>query len=313
MSTATATTRSTNIRQRRRLSELFRTGVEIRFIATDSGPQGRIGPFVDPDSGRKIPAGDGDVCMFIRPPDPVQRDMALREANAKRARALVKAKRDEDSEEYLTAMAFIVDMESETLIDYVLMGDAGTRRGDAEREVLALEEWKDMTAYQDSMRQFGEMDPHELENNEEFEAIMELDAKFGSQVAQREAELADAQREVLRMELHAAGRESLERKAMERRAELIGNQAYIHEYERQMRFYAVRDADNIDLLFFERVEELASQPDEVQELIMEALVPFITEGDEAKNSRRVASGSDSSELPEPQETSEVSTPEAPSE
>lgn len=299
--------RGKNIKARRRLNELFRTGVEIRFGGR-YGTAGKVGPFVD-DDGIHVRAADDEVCMWIQPPDPVQRDMVMREANAKRARALVKAKRDEDSEEFLTAMAFIVDMSHDTLVDYVLLGQTGTRRADAEREILALEEWKDMTSYQDAMRQFEEMPAEELEGNEEFEALMALDAKFGEQVLKRERELEETQRDALNMHTQ----EELERKAMERRAEMIGNQAYIHEYERQMRYYSVRDADNTDMLFFDRVSELAAQPDEVQELIMEALLPFITEGDEAKNSQRVASGSDSSALPEPQETSEVSTPEEPSE
>lgn len=295
---------ATNIKARRLLSELYREGQEVRFSRGPDGPVGKIGPFND-ERGKRIKPKDDEVAMFVRPPDPVQRDMAMRAAQGKRAAALVKAKRDENSEEYLTIMAFLADMSDDTLIDYVVMSDTNTRRAEAEREVLGLEEWKDMTAYQDAMAGFEGMDEAELEGNEEYEALMELDDKYVKQVSERERQLADAQREALGF----LQREQVERKALEKRAEMIGSQAFIEEYERQMMFYSIRDAENIDTLFFESVMEMASQPDEVRDVINEALLPFISEAGEAKNSPRVASGSDSSEPPVKPETSDPSIPE----
>ena len=296
-----------NIKARRLLSELYREGVEVRiFRDPETGkPTGKIGPFKD-EQGRKIAASDDQVAMFIRPPDPVQRDMCMRAAQAKRAAALVAAKRDEQSEEHLTIMAFLADMSHETLIDYIVTGDFSNRRSEAEREVLSLEEWKDMTQYQDAMRQFQDMTPEELEGNKEWEALLELDDKYARQVAEREIQLSEAQRETLRF----LQRDQLEKKALDRRAELVGSQAFMNEYERQMRFYSVRDVDNIDQLFFETAQELASQPDQVRELIDEALLPFIAEEEEAKNSSGAAEdGSASSALPGTPETSEPSIPE----
>ena len=294
-----------NIKARRQLSELYRQGEEIRFSKGPNGkPEGKIGPFVD-DRGNRIKPAEGVVAMFIRPPDPVQRDMAMRAAQGKRAAALVKAKRDENSEEYLTIMAFLADMSDETLIDYVIMSDTGLRRNEAEREVLGLDEWKDMTAYQDAMAGFEGMPEEDLEENEEYRALMELDDKYVTQIKERELQLMDAQREALRF----LDRSNVERKALEKRSEMIGSQAFIEEYERQSIFFSVRDAENIDNLFFESVHEMAAQPDEVRDVINEALPPFISEEGEAKNSPGVASGSDSSELPVKPETSDPSTPE----
>lgn len=296
---------ATNIKARRLLSDLFKQGTEVRFWRDESGnPIGKIGPFKD-DSGRRMPPKETDVAMFIRPPDPTQRDMAMRSAQGKRAAALVRAKRDEQSEEHLTIMAFLADMTLETLIDYVVMGDMNTRRQDAEREVLSRDEWKEMTSYQDAMRDFESMDESELEGNEDYAALLELDAKYGKQVRDREFELSEAQRDALRF----LQRDQIERKALERRAEMVGSQAFMAEYERQMLFYSVRDADKIDELFFENPHELASQPDEVRDLIQEALLPYITDMDEAKNSLGAANGSDSSGLPDKLETSDSSTPE----
>lgn len=297
---------TTNIKKRKLLSELYKKGVEIRF-ATDPNtgvPVGKIGPFLD-DNGRAIPCPDDTVAMFIRPPDPLQRDMAMRAGQGKRAAALVKAKRDENSEEFLTITAFLADMSDETLIDYVLLGDQSMRRSEAEREILALEEWKEMANYQEAMRQFDEMPAEELEDNEEWKALLELDDKYAKQVAERELQLSDAQRDSMRF----LQREQVEKKALDKRAEMVGSQAFMNEYERQMLYFSVRDAENIDQLFFESATELAMQPDEVRDVINEALLPFITDSAEAKNSQGAASGSDSSVPPVKQETSAASTPE----
>lgn len=294
-----------NIKARRLLSELFKEGTEVRFWKGEDGkPTGKVGPFEN-DKGKRIPPKDTEVAMFVRPPDPVQRDMAIRSAQGRRASALVKAKRDENSEEYLTIMAFLADMSDETLIEYVVTGDTPNRRQEAEREVLSRDEWKDMTQYQEAMRQFLEMSPEELEGNEEYEALLNLDDKFAQQISEREEELTDAQREALGF----LPREQVERKALEKRAEVVGSQAFMAEYEKQMLFYSVREVDATDKLFFDSAQDLAAQPDQVRELIEEALVPYISEAGEAKNSPRAASGSDSSELPDSPETSDSSTRE----
>lgn len=299
---------ATNIKSRRLLSELFKTGVEIRFGADENGNTvGKVGPFVD-DDGRPIPRKEGrEVAMFVRPPDPLQREMAMRSAQAKRAASLVRAKRDEDSEEHLTILAFLADMSDETLVEYVLAAEQMERHSEAEREVLGLDEWKDFTALQDAFREYEDKEPEELEGDAEFQALMELDEKFGVQVTEREKQLTNAQREALGF----LQREQVERKALEKRAELVGSQAFMHEYDRQMLYYSVRDPDKIDELFFENATELASQPDEVRDLISDALAPFISEAGEAKNSPRAASSSDSSALPANPETSATSSPEEP--
>lgn len=298
---------ATNIKARRLLNDLFKEGIEVRFGRDESGqPTGKVGPFVNEKTGKKIPLKEGEeVAMFIRPPDPVQRDMAIRAAQGKRAAALVRAKRNEDSEEHLTILAFLADMSDETLIDYVVIGDTAERTQEAEREVLARDEWKDMTAYQDALRGFADMTDEELEGNEEYEAILELDEKFGRDVDEREAELREAQREALGY----LPREVVEKKAMTKRAEIVGSQAFMAEYEQQMLYFSCRDSENNDKLFFESVHELASQSDTVRQTIQEALVPFISDTGEAKNLQRAVSGSDSSELPDSPETSDSSTRE----
>lgn len=295
-----------NIKARRKLSDLYKRGVEIRFgpEGSPSGLQGKVGPFVDSD-GKPIPATEDEVAAWVQSPSPLQREMALRDAQAARAKALVRAKRDEESEEHLTALAFLVDMSDETLIDYVLISDSDSRRADAQREILGLKEWEDITAFQDAARQFDEMDEKEREDSEEYKAFLETDARFGKQVAEREKELRDTQHEAL----VRLGRPAVEKKALEKRSELIASQAFMAEYEKQMTFYSVRDVDDHGVLFFESARELAEAEDPVRELIAEALEQFINDVGEAKNWQGAESGSESSEPPSEPEITEVSTPE----
>lgn len=296
---------ATNIKARRKLSDLYRQGVEVRFgPGSDGRPEGRVGPFVDED-GKRIPPGKDEVAAWVQAPSPLQREDALRNAQASRARALVRAKRDEDSAEHLTSMAFLVEMEDETLFEYVLVSNADERRADALREVLAEDEWKDITDYQDAFRQFEEMDEDDLKDNEEYEALLALDSKLGDQVDERAMELYDAARESLKI----LGRRNAEKQALEKRIEIAASQSFMAEYERQMLFYAVRDVDDTTSLFFESARECAEQEDEIRSVFAEALEPFISDVGEAKNSPGVVSGSESSELPKKPEISEASIPE----
>lgn len=285
-----------NIKARRKLEELYAIGVEVRFDAEG----GHKGPFDEPPS-------DDAVAMWLTPPSPLQRESSLREANAARARALLRIRRDEDSEEYLTAKAFLSEMSDETLIDYLILHEGDERRQEAIRDVLARDEWKDITDLQDAMRQFDESGADE--DDPEWKPLLDRDAEYGTQIAQREKELTEAAREAFRM----FTRESLEKKGMEKRGDLVGSQAFMQEYERQMTYNSVRDPEQNQLLFFESALEWADQADVIRNFISDVLAAFIQEGSEAKNSQGVVSGLDSSALPSEPEISEVSIPTEPSE
>lgn len=287
-----------NIAARRKLSELYVRGVEVRFDADG----GHVGPFED-DEGKRIPLGEDQVAVWVQPPSPVQRDMALRDAQAERARALLRTMRDSESEEYLTAQVFVAEMDDATLVDYILLHESEQRRQEAARDVLGRDEWKDFASYQDAMRKFDEDGADE--DDPEYAELLRLDAKYGSQVSQRESELMDSARDVLAM----LGRERMERQAMDLRKEIIGSQAFMHEYELQMTYYAVRDIKDHNELFFTNTKEWSEQEEEIRATVSEALTRFIGEAEEAKNLRRVAAGSEPSEPPSKPETSEASIPE----
>lgn len=289
---------SRNIKARKKLSELFKRGIEVRF--DEDG--GHLGPFVD-DDGKPFPATDDQVAMWIQAPSPFQREMALRDAQASRAKALLRAKRDEESEENLTSRVFLAEMTDETLLEYVLMTDEDERRNLAIRDVLSREEWSDFPALQDAFRRMEETggDPE----SDEWKDLMEADKRYGDQVTEREEELVEAAREGLKF----LSKDELERRALEKRSEIVGSQAFMAEYEKQMLFYAIRDIENTQNLFFDSVEEWNDQPDEIRAVIVEALSKFVGEAAEAKNSLGAVSGSDLSALPSEPEISEASIPQ----
>lgn len=292
-----------NIAARRKLGELYEKGEELRFDAEGAvrGPFNeeaqRHGPFEDP-------CGADEVAVWVTNPHPLQRDMALRDAQAARARAVLAVRRDKESLEYLTALSFLSEMSDDTLVEYVLVSGDDTRRQDAERDVLAQEEWSNISELQDSWRHYAEEPPDDADSDPQYQALLARDAEYGKQIRERQDQLREGDRDSLSLQPRAV----VEKKAMESRADLIATQAFMHMYERQMQFYGVRDIDDHKQLFFESAKEMESYPKQVQDAVGEVLAQFL-DGSQAKNSPRVASGSTSSEPPVSPETSEASTPQ----
>ena len=284
------------IKKRRRLSALYDKGTEVRVggrygskghvarLTTDEEPEdtpdylrSAAGHFLEP-----IDESDEstEISMWIQPPSPLNREEALRLANAARARANLLAKTDEDSEEYLSAMEFLSTMSDETLYEYVLLSETEDRRQDALREVLADEEWADITDLQESMRVFAEEEETYGEDHPEVVAVRERELELSRQVAERELELRDAAYEALKL----GGPERARKQALEKRSEIGASQAFMREYERQMQYFAVRDSEeHARTYFFESPADLADQAQEIRDLVMRALSMFITDGAEAKN------------------------------
>lgn len=292
-----------NIQARRKLSELYRRGVEVRF-----GPNGgKIGRITEPgkaDPAFDEPLQDDEVAVWVCPPSPLQRDEALRNAQAAKAKAVIKVKRDEESEEHLTAMAFLAEMTYATLVDYVLEGERDDREREAMRDVLGREEWKDIVDLQDAMRTFDEEDVDS--EDPEYVAVMERDREYGRQVNERFMSLTEGAREAFSM----VSRQELERRALAKRSELVGAQRFMQEFELQMTYFGVREINARTVLFFESPREFSEQDDVVQDAVKQALGLFISDGTEVKNLFGVESGSESSALPSEPATSESSTPMA---
>lgn len=262
-----------NITARKKLGALYARGIAVRF--GEDGP--RYGDQKNGSFSEEDVLLEDEIEIWVAPPNPHQREMAMREAQASRARSLLRVKSDENSEEYLTTKAYLAEMDIVTLTDYLVIATQEERTQAAIREILAKAEWENIDELRDAMAQFDEA--ADAASDPEWQSLLERDIEYGKQVAEVEARLADEER----VSLSVLDRDDLEKRGMERRKEIVGSQAFIYEYERQMKFYAVREPGNHATLFFENAKELTEQDELIQIAISEALTRFIKDGSEAKN------------------------------
>lgn len=286
--------KSHRIEKRRRLDDLFVKGVEVRF--TEDGAD--IGPF-------ESEADEGTVTIWVQPCNPLQREQAIRNAQAAKSRALLNAKRDEESPDYVNTEAWVAAMTKDELIDQIVESSMSENQRKAIRDVLAREEWEDIRSLQDSIREWEEAGAPDPEENPEWAGLLERDKQYGEQVSEALQAINEDMKDSLGLMTHA----ELAERAKEKRLELVGTQAFIDAYETGMLFYSCRDDEDHEVLFFDNIDDLKSAPEEVRSACSRALNRFITEVDEAKNSPRVDPGSEPSDLPEKEETSDSSTPE----
>lgn len=249
-----------NIQKRKALRALYEKGKEVRF-----GPKGL-------NTGDPDPA---DIVIMVVPPNPAQRDESIREAQAARAVALLQTK-DVDTQEYKTAKVFVADMGDQELHEYVLGLDEAKRQQEAQRRVMAKDEWKDFDELRDAMRRWEDLD---FPETEEWTPLAKRDKDFGKQVNAEMRELYETDLQALAMQ----PRPELERKAFDRRCEVIGTGAFMKVFEEMMLFFACREEEDHDELFFENSNEIRTYPEHVETALTECLHSFITELDESKN------------------------------
>lgn len=290
--------RPSALQKRQKLSALFERGKEIRFF--EGGH--KVGPFLD-DEGHPIPLGDEEIAVWVAPPNPMQREEAIRESQAIRAKATLNARRIETSKEYEQVESVVANATKEELIDQILQMDDSDRHRRASRDLLAEEEWEDIDDLRDALRKFEEEGAEE--DDEEWKGVLEREAEFDRQLRKLVADLRAAQEEALGI----MDRDVLEERCRDRSIDLLGTQVFLDEYESQMLLFACRDDEDHSRLFFDSIESLRSSPAEVQMACSQILAEFISDPGEAKNSQGVAPSSEQSELPAEPEISEVSTQE----
>lgn len=279
-------TRKSNMGKRRKLQDLYARGTEVKF----SGPD-------------EVESED-TIVVWVTPPSPLQREQALREAQAERARLILKARRDPESQPGLVTEELIERMSLEEVCEYIVTMSDGEQQTEATRNVLRRDEWEDIDALRDSMRRWEEAGAPT--DDPEWEELLERDRIFGEDVAEEVSRIQEAEVESLKL----LPRVELNKRAFEKRLDSLGNQQFMDTYQTYLMFYSCRDGDDHQELFFEDVSDMRSMPDEVQEALLREFSKFISEVGEAKNSPRVADGSEQSAPPEEPETSESSTPEA---
>lgn len=255
------------IQKRRRLEALFDRGEYVRFNSDSDGH-----PIVNPETEDK-----SDMKIWVGPPSPLQREMAVREAQAARARTMINARDKEDSEEWLAVRGFLQGVAHERLVDYVLDIDDNEFITQARRDILKQKQWDDFNEFRDAMRQYEEAGAPE--DDPEWNTLLERDNEFGRQVLTRADEIKDGAREGYKL----MPRVKLEEKALDKRIEQAGSASFLTEYEDWMVFYACRDDEDHSELYFEHPKDIKALPEPVQEALVATLRKYITEASEAKN------------------------------
>lgn len=282
----------TRIEKRKRLDALFDRGGYVRFGIKDGAP------VVNPET-----ESDEDVRVWVGPPSPYQREMAIRDAQGIRARTVIEAKSKEDSNQWVTIRAFVAALSNEALADYLIELDDTDHIAQARRDTLLEKEWESFNELRDAMRKYE--DAGSPVGDPEWEPLLEKNRRFADQVLARAEELEKDARDSFKL----MPRNKLEEKAIEKRIEQAASAAFMGAYEEQMLFYSCRDDEDHKVLYFDDVTDMKSQHADIQNALRARLAETISEATEAKNSQGVAPGSTSSVLPDAPETSESSTPE----
>lgn len=257
----------TSIEKRRKLEALFDRGGLVTFNRDDEGR-----PVINPET-----PSDDDQAIWVGPPSPLQREMAVREAQAARARIMLDARDDPNSHTSVTIRNFVNSMKLDTVIDYILELDENEHFTQARRDVLQQKEWEDFNAFRDAMRQWEEAgSPQE---GAEWEPLLERDRKFGTQILDRANEIRDDVRAgYSHMPLNI-----VQEKAIEKRIEQAGTAAFMTAYEEWVLYYACRDDEDHLQLFFDSPDDIKRLPEEIHGALAEKLRAYITDASEAKN------------------------------
>lgn len=257
----------TRIEKRKRLEALFDRGAYVRMNADAEGR-----PVVDPEE-----ESDSDMRIWVGPPSPLQREMAVREAQAQRARMMIEARNSKESVSWLTIRSFIAGLGVNELIEYVLDLDEADYLSHARRDVLMQKEWDDFNALRDLMRQYEEAGSPV--GDAEWEPLLERDREFGRQVNERADEIRQDAKDGYKL----MPRGNIEDKAIDKRIEQAGSAAFINAYEEWMLFYSCRDDEDHTVLYFDNKDEIKGLPQPVQDALATKLAGFITDSSEAKN------------------------------
>lgn len=261
-----ATKKLTSIEKRRKLEALFDRGGLVTFNRDEAGR-----PIINPET-----PSDDDQAIWVGPPSPLQREMAVREAQAARARIMLDARDNHESHTWLTIQNFVHSMKRDAVVDYILELDETEHIGQARRDVLQQKEWEDFNAFRDAMRQWEEAGSP---NDDEWAPLLERDRRFGQQIADRVDEIRDdARAGYMHMPLNI-----LQEKAIEKRVDQAGTAAFMTAYEEWVLYYACRDDEDHLQLFFDSPDDIKRLPEAIHGALAEKLRTFITDASEAKN------------------------------
>lgn len=218
--------------------------------------------------GKEVTIGDGEgaITVWVQKLNPVDQEMALRRANAARARILAK-KKDEDSFEYQSTRMDIVGKDADELIEFLVADVIQSKSQSFEAELAAEDEWsKDhyLQGLRDSWND-GLKDAYHMDNDDEEAARVFAELRrFSDEVTK----LLQGEAEKLRGDYKDTSDEELENLVFDKMFAATADMAWVHEYRRCEIWLGVRELENHKKRYFE-------SRDEVDHLEQEVLVPLV--------------------------------------
>ena len=266
--------------------------------------------------GREVVLDDGGV-IFLRALNPLERQEAMGDAAAARARIVLALEEIDSDEQVKVRGAFYTDGR-EVTINFILTGKTGEMISRVASEVREEKEWKEKLEVFDRSAEIKARPMEDIEH----QLLLKIETDFLAEVNRR----YDNERENQKMQYELMSDGVIIDELLEQWRDKRGQDVADNEFRVTELWYAARacdgvhnDADNTwdhgaceghKLQVFATKDEVAKLPDRLMQLLLEEGAMLNMSVREAKNSARLQSFSDSSLQPS---VPEESTPYIPTE
>jgi hypothetical protein len=256
--------------------------------------------------GRELAPSDGEgdaVKVWLAKLNEVDREAAMRRANAAKARFVIDAD-NEDGELFASAYAEIREIEDpQDLIIFLISDDVTKARRRIEMVKAADEETWGKEDYLQGLLDawYGDDDnpglssvAQEDPDDPEAKRVIDEIIRYQNEVA---AEVRVESTNLMK-EWEDQSLDQIRRRAAHLLLELRASEVFTREYKRQQLFFAVRDPVNRRMRYFENVAELDDIDDELRAFFTEQYESMMVDRTEGKDSPPPADSSTSSESAE---------------
>lgn len=264
--------------------------------------------------GRELELRDGNV-VFVQALNPLERQEALGDAVAARARIILALEEIDSDEMRKVRGAFFQDGRAAS-IDAMLSNQTGEMLARISSQVRDQPEWREKMKIVDRNAELKARDPEDVER----QALQKIESEWFAEVNER----FDVERDSRRVQYEAMGDEELIAELKELWAKNRGDTAAENEMKVSELWFALRccdgtknedgvwdhsACDNHQLRLYETKDEVARLPEPLMDEYLTAMSLLNLTVREAKNSARLQSSSGSSLQPDVAEESTPSTPE----
>lgn len=277
---------SVNVVTTRKLSDLYRRGIEIA-----------IG-----DESEEEP-----VRLWLQKLNPVENESAIRSANMVRVRLLM-AKRDSSSDEYVAMMADVVDYDRDQLIEYLASFKIATEAEALEAEVAEADGWtKDdyLQSLHDSWEEGGLKERYHAQETKgddvDAQRCFDEIERYTKGVQKR----LDQETENAAADYGTEPTDKLIETMVEQLFKMQGDLQWILEYRKQELFFGVRCVEDHKQRYFTSRDEIDELESEVVGRLVEEFAALNVSGTQGKD---LPQTEDSSSAPKPPEMAMAGAP-----